>query len=142
MDSTMGMFEQDYRLRGACDRCHGQKLRCRPGKNEGCARCERAGVRCTPRAQTRSSRVSRQRPAAHSLLVNGQDHAHAQNTGEFCSSRLNDKCSTAGANTMRRESKEWAYPKRHDKPWRAPNLANELARNPERHVPESWLFLA
>lgn len=47
----MSMFVHDLGLsRRACDRCHGQKLRCRrENVSEGCIRCARAGVQCTPR---------------------------------------------------------------------------------------------
>ncbi|XPS73967.1 hypothetical protein M3J09_006095 [Ascochyta lentis] len=34
----------------ACDRCHGQKLRCkREGNDASCLRCQKAGVHCVPR---------------------------------------------------------------------------------------------
>ncbi|KAL4740406.1 putative C6 finger transcription factor [Aspergillus similis] len=42
----------------ACDRCHGQKLRCRRESNsDTCVRCAKAGVRCTPRQMRLRSRA-------------------------------------------------------------------------------------
>ncbi|KAL4745671.1 hypothetical protein BDW72DRAFT_208019 [Aspergillus terricola var. indicus] len=42
----------------ACDRCHGQKLRCRRESNsDTCVRCAKAGVRCTPRPLRLRSRA-------------------------------------------------------------------------------------
>lgn len=56
----MSLIVQDLGLsRRACDRCHGQKLRCKREKNnQGCLRCQRAGVQCT----SRSLRSRRQAP--------------------------------------------------------------------------------
>ncbi|PLB52461.1 hypothetical protein P170DRAFT_434230 [Aspergillus steynii IBT 23096] len=58
----MSMLVHDLGLlRRACDRCHGQKLRCRRENNsEPCVRCQRAGVQCAPRPVR-----SRHRPRAH-----------------------------------------------------------------------------
>ncbi|KAE8149045.1 hypothetical protein BDV25DRAFT_168087 [Aspergillus avenaceus] len=58
----MSMLVHDLGLsRRACDRCHGQKLRCRrENNNEPCVRCQRAGVQCAPRPVR-----SRHRPRAH-----------------------------------------------------------------------------
>lgn len=45
--------------RRACDRCHGQKLRCKRESIDGsCVRCQRAGVQCVPRP-SRSQRRTR-----------------------------------------------------------------------------------
>ncbi|KAI1737467.1 hypothetical protein F4680DRAFT_214994 [Xylaria scruposa] len=50
----------------ACDRCHGQKLRCRRETNNGtCMRCAKAGVDCTPRP-TRLRLRPRPGPASNS----------------------------------------------------------------------------
>lgn len=43
----------------ACDRCHGQKLRCKRENNDAsCLRCQKAGVHCVPRL-VRSQRRTR-----------------------------------------------------------------------------------
>ena len=44
--------------RQACDRCHGQKLRCkRGGSDASCTRCLKAGVVCVSRPSLRSKKV-------------------------------------------------------------------------------------
>ena len=56
----MSLLVQDLGLsRRACDRCHGQKLRCKREYNsQACLRCQRAGVQCTSRS-LRSRRQAR-----------------------------------------------------------------------------------
>ncbi|GFF37972.1 hypothetical protein IFM51744_03643 [Aspergillus udagawae] len=62
----------------ACDRCHGQKLRCRRESNsDTCVRCARAGVRCTPRplrlrSRAQSTKNTQQQPS--------QTHANGDST--------------------------------------------------------------
>ncbi|ORY71788.1 uncharacterized protein BCR38DRAFT_382710 [Pseudomassariella vexata] len=64
--------------RGACDRCHGQKLQCKPGRsNEGCLRCQKAGVRCLPRP----SRSSRHRTRSHATQRASMHSNPTQNVG-------------------------------------------------------------
>jgi hypothetical protein len=59
----MSVQESASRKRAACDRCHGQKLRCpRPLLDTGCTRCQRAGAQCIFSASKRgnSGRIFRQ----------------------------------------------------------------------------------
>ncbi|CAG8889914.1 unnamed protein product [Penicillium egyptiacum] len=58
----------------ACDRCHGQKLRCRRESNSStCVRCARAGVRCTPRQMRLRSRAQSNKDPHPPHLQSHQD---------------------------------------------------------------------
>ncbi|PKX89977.1 Zn(II)2Cys6 domain-containing transcription factor fumR [Aspergillus novofumigatus IBT 16806] len=62
----------------ACDRCHGQKLRCRRENNsDTCVRCARAGVRCTPRPMRLRSRAQ---SAKSTQQQQSQPHANGDST--------------------------------------------------------------
>ncbi|KAJ0414056.1 hypothetical protein BJY00DRAFT_321335 [Aspergillus carlsbadensis] len=61
----------------ACDRCNGQKLRCRRESNSStCVRCARAGVRCTQRPSKLRSRAQ----STNNAQQRHQSQPHA-NTG-------------------------------------------------------------
>lgn len=73
--------------RRACDRCHGQKLRCKRESNDAsCVRCQRAGVRCVPRP-SRSQRRIRSN-TYHQVRASGSEHS--VNLGVF--DPLNSGC--------------------------------------------------
>ncbi|KAL4864304.1 hypothetical protein BDV12DRAFT_15505 [Aspergillus spectabilis] len=72
----------------ACDRCHGQKLRCRRESNSNtCVRCARAGVRCAPRPMKLRSRAQstqntqQQQSQPHADRDSTRQH-HDQGTGD------------------------------------------------------------
>lgn len=59
MDNNDGYFN-----RRACQRCHAQKLACRPETEDKCLRCIKAGAECIPRSPLRvrkSSNVTKHR---------------------------------------------------------------------------------
>ncbi|KAL4994085.1 putative C6 finger transcription factor [Aspergillus recurvatus] len=69
----------------ACDRCHGQKLRCRRDSNsDTCVRCAKAGVRCTPRPMRLRSRAqstkNTQQQQQQQQQSQPQPHANSNNT--------------------------------------------------------------
>ncbi|KAH1290094.1 hypothetical protein KXX30_006310 [Aspergillus fumigatus] len=65
----------------ACDRCHGQKLRCRRENNsDTCVRCARAGVRCTPRPMRLRSRAQ---STKNTQQQQSQSHANGGSTQQL-----------------------------------------------------------
>jgi PHP family Zn ribbon phosphoesterase len=51
------MNVEDIYNHRACERCHAQKLRCRPQTNEKCIRCTKANTKCVARPPRRGRRT-------------------------------------------------------------------------------------
>jgi Fungal Zn(2)-Cys(6) binuclear cluster domain len=77
------------RIKAACDRCHGQKLRCpRPFVGGQCSRCEKAGIECVFSVSKRGNagRILSDRPGLQNVPLNIASSADAMildSTGIF-----------------------------------------------------------